>query len=278
MVFHSGVSYRHLAVVTARDESERQTLATLECEPPHNITGQEYESWLPRGDAAGPILEWMNKSQHILRDQPANVARQRAGKLPATSIWLWGQGVAPDMKTFADKYGLSGAVVSAVDLVNGIGRCAGFEVVKVPGATGYLDTNYDGKVAATLSALDRVDVVYLHLEAPDETSHEGRLDRKIQAIEDFDSRVVAPCLARAVESGDVRILVAPDHITALSTKTHAGGPVPFVVYGPGVPASGVNGYHEKTGADSGILVGEGYALIERWLDPAPIAPLDLNAL
>ena len=270
VIFHSGVSYRHLAMVTAKDPAQKMALGAATCEPPHNITGQEYEPWLPGGVGGEMLRKWMLRSHDLLRKHPNHAARQGQGKLPATSIWLWGQGVAPAMKTYQELYGKTGAVVSAVDLVNGIGRCAGFDVLKVPGVTGYLDTNYEGKVAAALSALDRVDVVYLHVEAPDETSHEGNLESKLRAIQDFDARVVAPCLAKAEERGDTRILVAPDHITALSTKTHAGGPVPFVIQGPGISATGANAYHEGTAAASGVLVQEGYALVRRWLDDRPI--------
>lgn len=274
--FHAGVSYRHLAMVTAANDTQKSALATATCEPPHNITDQEYEPWLPSGADSEPLRAWMERSRQILKDHPVNHARQSAGKLPATSIWLWGQGVAPEMKTYDALYSKRGAVVSAVDLVNGIGRCAGFQVLKVPGATGYLDTNYAGKVEAALTALNEVDVVYLHLEAPDETSHEGVLSKKLQAIEDFDAQVVAPCAAAAAERGDVRLLVAPDHVTALSTKTHAGGPVPFVIHGPGIPATGARAYHEVTASASGILVQEGYALVRRWLDDRPIAAEELN--
>lgn len=274
--FHAGVSYRHLAVVTARDHEHKQALASAICEPPHNITDKEYEPWLPSGAGAELLKAWMLRSHDILRRHPVHGDRVRRGKLPATSIWLWGQGVSPAMQTYQELYGKRGAVVSAVDLVNGIGRCAGFEVMKVRGVTGYLDTNYVGKVDAALSALERVDVVYLHVEAPDETSHEGDLGLKLRAIEDFDAQVVAPCAAKAVERGDVRILVAPDHVTALSTKTHAGGPVPFVIYGPGIPATGAAAYHEGTAASAGVLVAEGYTLVRRWLDERTIAPTDLN--
>jgi len=165
------------------------------------------------------------------------------------------------MQTFHERFGIRGAVVSAVDLVNGIGVCAGMEVLEVQGATGYLDTNYEGKVSAALDALDRVDFAYVHLEAPDETSHEGKLDLKLKAIEDFDKRVVAPCLAYAQRCGDVRVLVAPDHITALSTKTHAGGPVPFALCGPGVQPDATTVYSEVEAQKSGLLFPSGHELV-----------------
>jgi 2,3-bisphosphoglycerate-independent phosphoglycerate mutase len=179
------------------------------------------------------------------------------------------------LPTFQDRYGIGGAVVSAVDLVKGIGVCAGLEILTVPGATGYLDTDYDGKVAAALGALDRHDFAYLHVEAPDETAHEGRLDLKLRAIEDFDARVVAPCLDYALRRGDTRILVAPDHITALSTKTHAGGPVPFALCGPGVTPDSATAYCERAAEASGLLFPRGHELVPFMLQSPRIDPLTL---
>ncbi|MFA6242166.1 MAG: cofactor-independent phosphoglycerate mutase, partial [Candidatus Hydrogenedentales bacterium] len=211
IAFNPGVSYRHIAVIKEGKVSG-DALATVECTPPHNISDQAYAPYLPNGPAGEFIRALMARSTEVLKGHPVNEARIAAGKPPATSIWLWGQGRAPRMPSFRERFGIDGAVVSAVDLVKGIGVCAGLEVLKVPGATAYLDTDYEGKVAAALGALERVDFAYLHVEAPDETAHEGRLDLKLQAIEDFDRRVVAPCLEYARDRGDVRILVAPDHI------------------------------------------------------------------
>lgn len=262
--FHSGVSYRHLAIVTA-DGLDVRDLVAVQCTPPHDISDQEYEPHLPRGGAQDFVRTLMQRSRPVLAHHPVNDLRTAEGKPPATSIWLWGQGQAPRMQSYADRFGLTGAVISAVDLVKGIGICAGLEAIDVPGATGYLDTNYQGKVDAALDALERVDFVYLHVEAPDETAHEGRTDLKIRAIEDFDSRVVAPCLERARQRGDVRVLVAPDHITAISTRTHAGGPVPFALSGPDIAASGAPGYSEREAAATGIVVSEGHTLVLRML-------------
>lgn len=268
--FSPGVSYRHLAIVTA-DEDHYAPYKRLSCTPPHDIIGQRYAEHLPRGEKRDPIVALMEASQKILAEHPLNRARIDAGKLPATSIWLWGQGGAPSVRTYPDRFGISGAVISAVDLVNGIGRCAGLEVIAVEGATGYLDTNYEGKVAAALDAFDRHDFVYLHIEAPDEASHEGKTELKLQAIEDFDMRVVGPCLDYARKRGDLRVVVAPDHVTALSTRTHAGGPVPFILWGEDVASNGLSCYSEAEAAKAGILFSDGHALVPRMIDPRPIA-------
>jgi 2,3-bisphosphoglycerate-independent phosphoglycerate mutase len=260
VAFHTGVSYRHLCIVTAGNLTIEQ-LTEVQCTPPHNITDQAYEPYLPGGPAGQFIREVMAQSQEVLATHAAAKARVNGGHLPPTSVWLWGQGRSPSMPLFRDRFGIDGAVVSAVDLVNGIGVCAGLEVLKVPGATGYLDTDYEGKAAAALDALDRVDFAYVHVEAPDETAHEGRLDLKIQAIEDFDARVVSPCLKFAIERGDIRVLVAPDHITALSTKTHAAGPVPFALCGPGVAPDETRTYSERAAEQTGHLFPRGYELV-----------------
>ncbi len=263
--FAAGVSYRHLAIMTPGAEGLRD-LVTLECTPPHDITGKPYEPHLPKGPGAELVLDLIEASQPILDAHPVNAARIAAGHLPATSIWLWGQGQAPAMQTYQDRFGLTGAVISAVDLVRGIGVCAGLEIILVPGATGYLDTNYEGKVSAALEALERADFVYVHIEAPDEASHEGDVKLKLRAIEDFDRRVVAPCAEYLKSHPDVRVLVAPDHITALSTRTHAGGPVPFLIAGAGVLANGADSFNEPAAKASGITIGEGYRLVERFLE------------
>ncbi len=269
VTFYPGVSYRHLAVVQATDAST-DDLAAVDCTPPHNITTQAWEPHLPKGGAESLIRALMARSQEVLRVHGVNQKRIAADKLPATSIWLWGQGKAPSMPTYAEQYGLSGAVVSAVDLVKGIGVLAGLEVLNVPGATGWLDTNYEGKIHAALDALNRHDFVYVHVEAPDETAHQGRADLKIQAIEDFDKRIVAPAMAYLEQHPDTRILIAPDHITAIETMTHAGGEMPFALCGAGVPRNGFARYTEQDAAQSGILITEGCELVRRMLREASL--------
>ena len=262
LALHTGVSYRHLCIITGTPD-EIQALAQTQCTPPHDITGREYEEYLPSGPGAEILRDLMSRSQTFLAGHPQTA--RRMDHHPATSIWLWGQGCAPKLERYPDMFGLTGSVISAVDLVNGIGVCAGLNPVRVLGATGYLDTNYTGKVEAAKNALQTKDFVYLHVEAPDETAHEGKTDLKIKAIEDFDAFVVGPCMDFARSRGDVRILIAPDHVTAISTKTHAGGPVPFVVFGAGVAASGVGSYSEETARATGVIVTEGFQLTRRFL-------------
>jgi len=268
--FFPGVSYRHLAIVPDSPEASLEDLVALECEPPHNVTDKDIAPFLPQGRGQELIRAMMAKSAEVLADHPVNQARRAEGLLPATSIWLWGQGKAPKMEPYSSKFGISGAVVSAVDLVKGMGRLAGLEVIEVPGATGWIDTNYEGKVAAALDALDRHDFVYIHLEAPDETAHQGRADLKIQAIEDLDQRVVRPCLDYLDRHPDTRILVAPDHFTTIETKTHAGGPVPFALCGAGVACNGRDRYTEKDAATTGVLIDEGYQLLHHMIRDAAI--------
>lgn len=266
--FHTGVSYRHCAVVDASEASTLDNMVRMACEPPHNISDKEVAPWLPKGDGSTMIHQMIARSQEVMADLPVNQRRIAEGKLPATSAWFWGQGKAPEMESYADRFGLTGAVISAVDLVMGIGVCAGLDVIKVPGATGWIDTNYEGKVQAGLNALDDHDFVYIHLEAPDETAHQGRADLKIQAIEDFDARIVAPCLEYLDRHPDLRILVAPDHFTTIETKTHAGGPVPFALCGKGITPDENTAYSERIAATTDVLIEKGHTLIERMLRDA----------
>ncbi|HNR31544.1 MAG TPA: cofactor-independent phosphoglycerate mutase [Candidatus Hydrogenedentes bacterium] len=261
--FHPGVSYRHLAVVTAGPGASVEDLVATDCTPPHNIMDQPHQAYWPQGPAASCVAEIMRQSQGVLAGHEVNARRAAAGKLTATSAWLWGQGTTPAMAPYREKFGVSGAVVSAVDLVKGLGVLAGLEVIDVPGATGWIDTNYAGKVAAAMDALSRHDFVYVHVEAPDEAAHQGRADLKIQAIEDFDAKVVAPFLNYVERTGEARLLVAPDHFTLLSTKGHYGDATPFALCGAGVEPIGVAAYSEKEAARTGIELREGYQLTER---------------
>jgi len=269
--FYPGVSYRHLCIVKSSDRADLDQLCAMECEPPHNISDKDITPWLPRGEGQDMIREMMARSRGVLDGHPVNIARIERGELPATSIWLWGQGKAPVMQSYRDKFNRSGAVVSAVDLVKGMGRLAGLEVLEVPGATGWIDTNYEGKVQAGLDALSRCDMAFIHLEAPDETAHQGRADLKIQAIEDFSERVVAPCLKYLDKHPDTRIIVAPDHFTTIETKTHAGGPVPFALCGKGVTPDVHSVYSEKEANEKGLLIEDGFSLIGRFLTEDTLA-------
>lgn len=254
--FHPGVSYRHLLVW-------RNGKSRLDLTPPHDITGKCIDPYLPKGEGADVLLRLMHESQSILSDHPLYNQRLDAGKTPANSIWLWGHGTAPKMETYQEKFGLTGAVISAVDLVRGIGVYAGLEIIKVPGATGYLDTNYQGKADAALDALERHDFVYLHVEAPDESSHSGSVENKVQAIEDFDAQIVAPIMEGIKKFGEYRILCTPDHPTPIRLMTHTSNPVPFIIYGgEETPDVGVVGYDEESAGKTGLFLEEGFRLME----------------
>jgi 2,3-bisphosphoglycerate-independent phosphoglycerate mutase len=254
--FYPGVGYRHLMVW--KGGSDRMTVT-----PPHDITGQDVADYLPRGDGADQLIRLMNDSQLLLCNHPQYKRRVAGGKLPANSIWFWGHGRPPRMVSFKEKFGLTGAVISAVDLVRGIGVYAGLEVIKVEGATGYIDTNYEGKAKAALEALKRVDYVYLHVEAPDEAGHSGNLADKVRAIELFDERIVGPVLEGMKRFPEYRVACLPDHPTPIRLMTHTAAPVPFVIYsGEENAKEGVAGYDEDSAKAAGLLIEEGHRLMD----------------
>ncbi len=260
--FYPGVSYRHLVVL--RDPGGE--LGTV---PPHDYTGKEVTDFYRRYLDL-PVLERLvTGARRLLADHPVNQRRRAAGRPPANGIWLWGEGKSPKMPPFTERYGLDGALVSAVDLLKGIAVCAGMEVLVVPGATGYLDTDCEGKVAAALTALERCDFVFVHVEAPDEAGHHGRIDEKVAAIEMFDSRIVAPIIAGLVQRGEpFRVLVAMDHYTPVSILTHDPRPVPVALYDS--RWDGVQehlSYCERAAATGGQYIGDGAALYDRFLAP-----------
>ncbi|MBN1255872.1 MAG: cofactor-independent phosphoglycerate mutase [Deltaproteobacteria bacterium] len=255
--FYPGVSYRHLLVWNGKGDK-------IETTPPHDITEQEIGEYLPTGEDAQELIKLMTDTQILLKNHPINQSRLQAGKRAANATWPWGQGRAPHMPSFAERFGLSGGVISAVDLIKGIGISAGLRAIAVPGATGYLDTNYQGKAEYALKALEQDDFVYLHVEAPDEASHNGDLQAKIAAIEDFDKKVVGTIVKGMKNRGDYRIMVLPDHPTPLELRTHADDPVPFLIYdSTDKSTSGAKGFDEQTAAKSGIVINEGHTLMER---------------
>jgi 2,3-bisphosphoglycerate-independent phosphoglycerate mutase len=255
---YPGVSYRHLIVIHGFPEG------TL-CTPPHDITGREITPYLPKGTGAEEILHLMAGARAILADSPVNRGLRESGKTPATDIWLWGQGKSISLPSLQSRFGISGSVISAVDLVRGLGILAGLTARMVEGATGYLGTNYAGKVAAAAAALREEDFVYLHVEAPDEMGHEGSVSKKIQAIEEFDRHVVGPMREIQQSTESLRLLVAPDHATPISLKTHASGPVPFAACGKGVRTNGARVYCEDAAQKLGGEVLDGPALFERFI-------------
>lgn len=218
----AGVSYRHLLVWTGgRDD--------LKTTPPHDIPGEPVASHIEVYEDAPPLRAFRERAARLLAAHPVNEARRKAGRRTANAVWLWGQGRAPSMPTLRERAGLSGGMISAVDLLKGIGVYAGLEPIAVPGATGYLDTNYAGKVAAALDVLRTGQFVYVHIEAPDESSHEGSLEKKIEAIEAFDERVVGPMLEGLAAHAHVRLLIVTDHLTPIHRRTHVADPVPFLL-------------------------------------------------
>lgn len=257
LAFYPGVSYRHLLV--AADGPEK--LAT---EPPHDHSGKEVGAiWAKL--LRSPLGDTLRRAVAILADHPVNLARRARGQNSANAIWLWGQGRAPAMPTLHDRYGVSGSLISAVDLLKGIGVYAGLKIVEVEGATGYLDTNYQGKVAAALAALGEGDFVLVHVEAPDEAGHQGSRADKLQAIGDFDAKVVAPMLAGLQVAGaPFRLVVAMDHFTPLEIRTHDRLPVPVAVYDSagGFGPSGL-GYSEKNGVAAGVFYASGAEFFDR---------------
>ncbi len=261
--FHPGVSYRHIMVYSGPEKLKLKTT------PPHDIIGQPYEKHLPRGKGKDLIRGLMERSREILEPHEINTVRLDLGENPATQVWLWGEGHAPQMEPFADKYGPTGAMITAVDLLRGIAKCIGWDVIEVPGATGYLDTNYTGKGEYAVEALKDHDLVYVHVEAPDEASHGGHLEEKMLAIQRVDTHVLAPLLEAAerynADGEGCRVLVMPDHLTPISKKTHTAEPVPFVLWGPGFEPNGAESLSEAQAKAAGLKVGKGFTIMEQLL-------------
>jgi 2,3-bisphosphoglycerate-independent phosphoglycerate mutase len=263
--FHAGVSYRNLMIYRGGPGEARFSDQTV-TDPPHDHPDQPAEEHLPRGPGADLLKELMTEASSVLADHLVNAARIKAGKSPANAIWLWGQGKAPKVPTFIELHGLKGAIISAVDLVRGVGALAGWTRIDVPGATGYLDTDYAAKGLYAIRALADHDLVCVHVEAPDEASHEGRGDAKVEAIERIDREIVAPVLEALRKHDRWRILISPDHSTLLKTRAHDRAPVAWAMAGTGLPTSGLS-YDEVAAREGGgPFFEQGYRLIERFLD------------
>ena len=263
MRFYPGVSYRHCVVIkTACREP-------LLCTPPHDISSRIITGYLPKGFMRERLLECMKKSRELLEDHPVNIARRARGLRPANSIWPWGEGRRPSLSDFGAKYGLKGAVVSAVDLIRGIGICAGMENIIVEGATGTYRTNFGGKADAAVDfLLNRGDFVYIHMEAPDECGHRHEIPEKIKAIEYIDSRVVGPIAERLREAGvDFKMLIMPDHPTPLVLRTHTHDAVPYVIYDSRAkyPLNPGARYDETFAAATGILRPAGHLIMDSFI-------------
>ncbi len=254
--FHAGISYRNLLVW--RNGRSRDVQLT----PPHDISGQPITNYLPAGADGSALLDLMKRSQLILRDHPVNRQRKNSGHPPATSIWLWGEGFRPALPTFEELYGLSGSVVAAVDLVKGLGICAGLKPITVEGATGAVVTNFAGKIKAALQCLHQGDdFVYLHIESPDEAGHQGNLETKIWSIEQIDQQVIAPLLDELADFEHIRVLVMPDHPTPLRIRTHSSEPVPYLLYDSHNPCQEGPNKFDEAAAAQGLYIAHGHQLM-----------------
>jgi 2,3-bisphosphoglycerate-independent phosphoglycerate mutase len=264
--FHPGVSYRNLLLYRGSGPGlfSKQT----KTQAPHDIPDQPIAGHLPTGPGSPLLRELMEHSRSVLANHPVNRQRLQQQKRAATQIWLWGQGQGPSLPRFQELHGLRGAIISAVDLVRGVGALLGWKRIDVPGATGYLDTDYAAKGRAAVAAMAEHDLVCVHIEAPDEASHEGRVEAKVQALEEIDRHIVGPVRQALDRFGAWRILVAPDHRTPLRTRSHAHGAVPFALAGTGISASGTAGYDETTAESSGVVIDPGHKLMRSFVGPA----------
>lgn len=256
--FYPGVSYRNLMIWSGGTDG----MITY---PPHDIIGQEYGPYLPKGEGSVDILSVMERSKPLLENALVNRKRQASGKNPANSLWLWGQGMSLELDSVEKRYGLTGGVISAVDLIKGIGISAGLKSVFVPGATGYIDTNYRGKAEAALNSLKTMDFMYVHVEAPDEAGHIGNTEIKLRAVEDFDREVVGPVLKEVRDRYDLSVLVTCDHFTPLEKRTHTREPVPFAWYGPKVRRDSMEVFSENEALRGAVKDLKGHELLNKFI-------------
>jgi 2,3-bisphosphoglycerate-independent phosphoglycerate mutase len=258
--FHPGVSYRHLAVIAGAE------YATTQCTPPHDISGKPIDPYLPSGVGSELLREVMRQSAVLLKDHPVNKRRLQQGKTPATMFWFWGQGTAAAFPPFRQQYGLRGGCISAVDIVRGLGRLVGFDIIPVPGITGYFDTNYQGKAEYALKALEDHDFVLVHVEPTDEAGHMGDARKKIQAIEDTDRLVVGTLLEGLKRRNQpFAVMVVPDHPTSTALKTHIDEPVPFAIYATNIQKDGITAYTEPAVRSSPKRFEDGFQLMSFFL-------------
>ncbi len=260
--FYHGKSYRNLAVIKTKSHEDLNNLMKTKCTPPHDITGHSISKHLPKGKLSGLLIKLMEESRPLLEKHEINKVRVDLKENPANMIWLWGQGTNPNMPSFKGIFGLDGSVISAVDLVNGIGKLIGLEVINVPGATGYYDTNYQGKGEYAVNSLKKKDFIFVHVEAPDEAGHNGDVRAKITAIENFDKYVVGAVWKYLKDTPDYRIMVLSDHATPVSVRTHVSDPAPFAIAGNGVSHNGFDTFSENNARIGKIIFKSGAALTE----------------
>lgn len=259
--YYSGVSYRHCLIW------DNGTLDIGALTPPHDITGKKIKEYIPNHENVKKLYEMMVKSYDLLKDHPVNKAREEKGLRPANSIWLWGEGKRAELTPFLEKFGLKGSMISAVDLLKGIGKFSEMNVVNVKGATGYIDTNFEGKAEAAIKELENgQDFVYIHVEAPDECGHRHEIQNKVKSIELIDEKILSRLIDALEKFDDYKILICPDHPTPLRLKTHTNDPVPFLIYQKTKKHSGVEVFSEKTAESTGYLVEKGPSLMKFFIN------------
>ncbi|MFO0011129.1 MAG: cofactor-independent phosphoglycerate mutase [Planctomycetota bacterium] len=266
--FVPGVSYRNLLLYRGTAGATSPFSNDTKTRAPHDLTDLSVVDEYPRGPGCDWLSDLMQRSAELLPEHPVNADRRARGLRPVTHLWLWGLGKTPSLQSFEERVAVRGAMITAVDLLRGLAALVGWDRIEVPGATGYLDTDYAAKGRWAVEALDRYDMVCVHIEAPDEASHEGRVDEKIKALESIDRHIVGPMHQALKQHGDYRILVPPDHPTPVSTKKHSHGWVPFAVCGRGIPKQGSAGYDEAAASASKFRFANGWELMPRFLSPS----------
>ena len=263
--FTPGVSYRNLLIFRGRPNDPSPFSGETRTRAPHDLTDGSVIDDFPRGPGCDLLSEWMQISSDVLSNHPVNAARLEQGRSPITHLWLWGLGKTPSLENFSKRFGIRGSMITAVDLLRGLAALVGWERIEAPGATGYLNTDYASKGRTAIAALQKHDLVCVHIEAPDEASHEGRVEEKVKALEAIDREIVGPLFKALKDHGDYRILITPDHPTPVSTKKHSHGWVPFTIAGKGIYADGSRSYDEVSAAQSGLQIPKGWELMPRFI-------------
>jgi 2,3-bisphosphoglycerate-independent phosphoglycerate mutase len=255
--FYPGVGYRHICKITGHD-----SVLNAICTPPHDIPGKPIAQFMPHGPGSEMLIDLMERSRDVLKEHPINVKRLSRGEIPATMIWLfWSSGKIPSLPSFKKKFGIEGAITSAVDLLRGLGKMAGLEILDIRGVTDNIDNDYAAQATGALEALDKKDIVVIHVEAPDEAGHSGSAENKRLSIEMIDHEIVSRLLKWKNDA--VRVLVMPDHPTPVSVQTHTEEPVPFVIWGKGIVSNGAKRFNESEGKSTGIFIENGYNIMDQ---------------